>query len=154
MSNWSLRLGHWSFIFPVGREAIESSSPGLQPGAKPSQLPTPIDCRLWIAEQNEKGPPFMTAGLWMLKGQTKKDHVTSAGERIAAARIARRQRKSVCNGSGGAWWFLRSEGIEKNQVSTCPASNRHEVAQIGSRIGNYSADAPPSRIIPAKLRNR
>jgi hypothetical protein len=28
----------------VGREALESSSPGFQPGAKPSQLPTPI-CR-------------------------------------------------------------------------------------------------------------
>ena len=31
-----------SHSFEVGREVLESSSPGFQPGAKPSQLPTRI----------------------------------------------------------------------------------------------------------------
>ena len=39
----------------VGREALESSSPGLQPGAIPSQLPTRV-----LEQTTKKGP----ASLW------------------------------------------------------------------------------------------
>jgi len=38
----------------VGWEALESSSPGLQPGATPSQLPTRIDFRFVISDWETK----------------------------------------------------------------------------------------------------
>jgi hypothetical protein len=41
---------------PVGREALESSSPGFQPGAKPSQLPTQKLRSFVPLVANEKGP--------------------------------------------------------------------------------------------------
>ena len=50
-------------FLPVGREALESSSPGLQPGAMPSQLPTRI-----LKEFNEKRPGVaVTPGLQVVR---------------------------------------------------------------------------------------
>ena len=45
----------------VGREAFESSSPDLQPGAKPSQLPA-HRCCLALRERNKKARRLVTPG--------------------------------------------------------------------------------------------
>lgn len=45
-----------AFSAPAGREALESSSPGFQPGARPSQLPTHVSSKLVPFDANEKGP--------------------------------------------------------------------------------------------------
>jgi hypothetical protein len=41
----------------VGREALESSSPGFQPSAKPSQLPTQISCSVLRLPSGQQKKP-------------------------------------------------------------------------------------------------
>ena len=67
---------------PVGREALESSSPGLQPGAIPSQLPTRI-----LKQFNEKRPGVaVTPGLQVVRilGLAER-HRRNGNRRLSAA---------------------------------------------------------------------
>jgi hypothetical protein len=63
------------------------------------------DCGLQIAEPKKR--PAVCDGGPLLKRWQSATTVTRKGKRIAAARIARRQRRSVCSVPGGAWWFQR-----------------------------------------------
>lgn len=68
----------------MGREALESSSPGFQPSAKPSQLPTQISCCVLPAtvRPTKKAQCRCDTGLWQPADLKAKRHKRSgsAGE--------------------------------------------------------------------------
>ena len=66
-------------VLEVGWKALESFSPGLQPGAKPSQLPAHL-CSLFACGATKKpGVLCVTPGFLKARGRLKAD-VTCAGD--------------------------------------------------------------------------
>ena len=67
------------FVLKVGWKALESFSPGLQPGAKPSQLPAHL-CSLFACSATKKPSVLcVTPGCLKARGRLKAD-VTCAGD--------------------------------------------------------------------------
>ena len=71
-----------SCSFQVGREVLESSSPGFQPGAKPSQLPThSVIQSLPFMSAHEKSPVSWGHRAWLSRRQAcfARRHMRSGG---------------------------------------------------------------------------
>lgn len=112
----------------AGRKALESLSPGLQPGAIPSQLPAPInDCSSAI---NKKSPVSFARHRALCSRRPKAD-VTCAGEtrRIHLANhYPPDSRGSSIEPLDNVWYSVRKvAGVGGTRVAQQTISRHHSV---------------------------